>query len=313
MDKNRVIIRVNKSTCDSLKKNPEELIGKHCYEVVHGTNEPWPNCPAEKTFKTIQTVTVEINDPNIGLPLLVTTSPILDGRGELVQCVHVAKDITELMKAEEALRKSEEEYSSLFDNMINGFAYCKMLFDELGKPVDFVYLQINDAFEKITGLKRELVIGKKVTEAIPGIKEDNAQLFEIYGKVALSGQREKFEVFLKPLSLWLSVSVYSPKKGYFAAVFEDITDRKETQEKLAKLREFDERIIDSLDDALLVIDPDNYKIISTNEVALKQLKLRKEELIGKTCYQTTHHLSTPCQPPEHDCPIRRVLKTKHYR
>src|SRR5665647_1528786 len=74
--------------------------------------------------------------------------------------------MSELMKAEEALRKSEEEYSSLFDNMINGFAYCKMLFDELGKPVDFVYLQINDAFEKITGLKRELVIGKKVTEAI---------------------------------------------------------------------------------------------------------------------------------------------------
>ena len=286
------------------------MIGKHCYEVVHGTNEPWPNCPAEKTLETRQTVTVEINDPNIGLPLLVTTSPILDERGELVQCVHVAKDITELKKAEEALRKSEEEYSSLFDNMINGFAYCKMIFDETGKPVDFVYLQINDAFEKITGLKRELVVGKNVTEAIPGIKEDNPQLFEIYGKVALSGQREKFEVFLKPLSLWLSVSVYSPRKGYFAAVFEDITDRKETQEKLAKLREFDERIIDSLDDALLVIDPDNYKIISTNEVALKQLKLRKEELIGKTCYQTTHHLSTPCQPPEHDCPIRRVLETK---
>ena len=76
------------------------------------------------------------------------------------------------------------------------------------------------------------------------------------------------------------------------------------------MKEFDERIIDSLDDALLVIDPDNYKIISTNEVALKQLNLRKEELIGKTCYLTTHQLSTPCQPPEHDCPIRRVLETK---
>jgi PAS domain S-box-containing protein len=185
-----------------------------------------------------------------------------------------------------------------------------MIFDKTGKPVDFVYLQINDAFEKIIGLKRDLVIGKKVTEAIPGIKEDNPQLFEIYGKVALSGQREKFEVLLKPLSLWLSISVYCPRKGYFAAVFEDITERKESQEKLANLKEFDERIIDSLDDALLVIDPDNYKIIGTNEVALKQLKLRKEELIGKTCYQTTHLLSTPCQPPEHDCPIRRVLDTK---
>ena len=62
MDKNRIITRVNKSTCDALKKKPEDLIGKHCYEVVHGTNEPWPNCPAGKTFETKQTVTAEIND-----------------------------------------------------------------------------------------------------------------------------------------------------------------------------------------------------------------------------------------------------------
>ncbi len=55
----------------------------------------------------------------------------------------------------QALRKSEEEYRSLFANMIDGFAYCKMIFDENNEPVDFVYLQINDAFERITGLKRE--------------------------------------------------------------------------------------------------------------------------------------------------------------
>ena len=113
--------------------------------------------------------------------------------------------------------------------MIDGFAYCKMIFDDSGKPVDFVYLQINDAFEKITGLKRDLVIGKKVSEAIPGIKEENPELFEIYGKVALTGQKKKFTYFLKPLSLWLNVAVYSPAKGYFAAVLEDITERKKAE------------------------------------------------------------------------------------
>ncbi|HEX7482648.1 MAG TPA: PAS domain-containing protein, partial [Candidatus Bathyarchaeia archaeon] len=306
MDKNRVITRVNKSTCDALKKKPEELIGKHCYEVVHRTNKPWQNCPAEKTFKTRQTVTEEINDPNLGLPLLITTSPILDEKGELIQCVHIAKDITEQKKAEEKLRKSEEELSSLFDNMTNGFAYCQLKFDETGEPIDFICLQINHAFENITGIKRDLIVGKNATEAIPGIKEGNPQLFEICGNVALTGQREKFDVFFKPLSMWLSISVYCPRKGYFAAVFEDITERKETEEKLAKLKKFDERIIDSLDDALLVIDPDNYKIISTNEVALKQLNLRKEELIGKTCYETTHQSLTPCNSKERICPIRKV-------
>ncbi len=65
------------------------------------------------------------------------------------------------MNAEEKLRASEERYHSLFSNMMDGFAFCKMIFDQENKPIDFVYLEINDAFERITGLKRDLVIGKK--------------------------------------------------------------------------------------------------------------------------------------------------------
>ena len=136
------------------------------------------------------------------------------------------------MNAEEKLRASEERYHSLFSNMMDGFSFCKMIFDKENKPIDFVYLEVNDAFERITGLKRKLVIGKNVTQAIPGIKEANPELFEIYGRVALSCNEEKFEVFFKPLSLWLSVSVYCPQKGYFAAIFEDISKRKQAQEEL---------------------------------------------------------------------------------
>ncbi len=138
------------------------------------------------------------------------------------------------MNTEEKLRASEERYHSLFSNMIDGFAFCKMIFDDKNNPVDFVYLEINDAFMRITGLKRELVVGKKVTNAIPGIKEANPELFEIYGRVALSCREEKFEVFLNPLNMWLSISVYCPQKGYFAAIFEDITKRKQIQEALEK-------------------------------------------------------------------------------
>ena len=83
------------------KKKPEELIGRHCYEIVHGTKEPWCNCPATKTFETKQVTTEEINDPNLGIPLLVTTSAILDEQGEVAQVIHLAKDITEQEKAEE--------------------------------------------------------------------------------------------------------------------------------------------------------------------------------------------------------------------
>jgi len=170
--------------------------------------------------------------------------PVRNEKGEIIGVSIFSRDTTERKRAEETLRKSEEEKSSLFANMIDGFAYCQMIFDETEKPVDFVYLQITDAFETITGLKRDLIIGKRVTQAIPGIKEANPELFEIYGRVALTGKKEKFEVFFKPLSLWLSISVYCPRKGYFAALFEDITQRKtfeaslmESEEKFRNLAE----------------------------------------------------------------------------
>ena len=89
----------------------------------------------------------------------------------------IARNITKRKKAEDALMKSQEEYRTLFSNMIDGFAYCQMVFDETGKPVDFVYLQVNDAFEQITGLKRDAIIGKKVSQAIPEIRETNPDKF----------------------------------------------------------------------------------------------------------------------------------------
>ncbi len=136
------------------------------------------------------------------------------------------------MSAEEKLRASEERYHSLFAHMMDGFAFCRMIFDNENNPLDFVYLEVNDNFEKITGLRKESVVGKRVTQAIPGIREANPELFEIYGRVALTCKNEKFEIFLKPLSLWLSVSVYCPQKGYFAAIFEDITKRRQAQQAL---------------------------------------------------------------------------------
>jgi PAS domain S-box-containing protein len=128
--------------------------------------------------------------------------------------------------------KSEEKYRLLFENMTEGFAYCKMIFDCKNKPSDFVYLEINGAFEKLTGLKRANVVGKLVSEAIPGIKEAHPELFEIYGRVALTGKSTNFEFEFKPFGIWLLISVYSPSKDYFAAVFQNITEQKELGKKL---------------------------------------------------------------------------------
>ncbi|WAC06092.1 MAG: MEDS domain-containing protein [Methanoregula sp.] len=140
------------------------------------------------------------------------------------------KNIKDHNATEEALRDSEEKFRTLFENMLEGFAYCRMLYDKEGRPADFVYLNVNPAFGRISGTK--MVTGKPVTEVFPGIKEAYPSLFEIYGRVALTGKPETFDLDFKPSGKWLHISVYSPAKEYFVAVFEDITKRKQAEMEL---------------------------------------------------------------------------------
>ncbi|MFZ3019398.1 MAG: PAS domain S-box protein [Gallionella sp.] len=141
-------------------------------------------------------------------------------------------DVTDRHRAEAALRESERHFRSLFENMLDGYAYCRMSFEE-GKAVDFTYLDVNESFEKLTGLKG--VVGRNVSEVIPGIRESNPELFEIYGRVALGGEPERFETYVGELGLWFAIAVYSPKVNHFVAVFDDITERKQNERRLREL------------------------------------------------------------------------------
>jgi PAS domain S-box-containing protein/putative nucleotidyltransferase with HDIG domain len=137
-------------------------------------------------------------------------------------------------QAEANIRASEERYRNLFENMLDGFAYCKMIYED-NQPPDFIYLDVNEAFEPLTGLKD--VVGKKVSEVIPGLQETNPEIIEIYGRVAHTGNPEKFETFIEALGLWLSISVYCPEQGFFVAVFDNISKRKKSEEALRRAEE----------------------------------------------------------------------------
>lgn len=132
------------------------------------------------------------------------------------------------------LKTSEERFRSLFDTMLNGLAHCEMLFED-GKPADFVYLEVNRAFGELTGLRD--VVGRRVADVIPGVREANPELFEIYGRVAMTGIPERFETFVPRLDIWFSVSAYSPRMGHFVAVFDNITERKRAETRLRELNE----------------------------------------------------------------------------
>jgi PAS domain S-box-containing protein len=125
-----------------------------------------------------------------------------------------------------------KQFNLFFDKMLDGFAYHKIVVDKSGKPIDYIFVEVNHAFERMTGLKREQIIGKKVTDVLVGIEKDPADWIGIYGKVALTGEPVQFENHAAPLNKWFRISAYCPEKGYFVALFEEITERKKTEEDL---------------------------------------------------------------------------------
>ncbi|MCK9201277.1 MAG: response regulator [Gallionella sp.] len=137
------------------------------------------------------------------------------------------KVFCELYRQRRRLERTHQE--SLINAMREGFAHCKMLYEDR-QPVDFVLTEVNTAFEQLSGLKN--VEGRRVSEILPGIRESNPELFEIFGKVAATGNPELFETYVKPLDRWFSVSVYSTEKEHFVAVFQNITERKQAEDEL---------------------------------------------------------------------------------
>jgi len=99
------IIRANKAFADAIGHDVKDIPGKKCSELVHWTDSQWRDCPMEKTKKDKKVHSEEVNDPHIGLPLLVTTSPMLDGDGALAAIVHVARDISRIKEAEKKLQE----------------------------------------------------------------------------------------------------------------------------------------------------------------------------------------------------------------
>jgi PAS domain S-box-containing protein len=204
---------------------------------------------------------------------------IRNEEGHPIRMVGVNLDITEKADLKNSLHKQEIQYSELFQNMLNGLAYCKIILEE-GRPIDFIYLDVNQKFEELTGLKN--AIGKKVTELIPGINKTNPELAEIYGRVALSGKPEKFETYLPGLDIWFSVSVYSPEHEYFVALFENITERKQTE---AALNESEGRFsvaFRSSPAAMLITSRKEGRILDANEAYCRMLECNRGDLIGKT-------------------------------
>ncbi len=151
-----------------------------------------------------------------------------------VELLAIIRDITERKRTEEALRESESRYRSLYSSMNEGFALHELIYSETGEAVDYTILDVNPAYEAITGLAREQTVGAKASELY---KTGEPPFLGIYAGVAASGKPVTFEQTFAPMAKSFRISVFSPAPGKFATVFEDVTSRKQTEEELRKTRD----------------------------------------------------------------------------
>ncbi len=121
-------------------------------------------------------------------------------------------------------------YKDILDNSPLGYAYHKVLVDEKGEPVDFVFLDVNETFSKLTGLKKSDVINRKATEVLPGINRRKPNWIKVYGEIALSGTESDFEGYSNTFNAPYRAKAYCPERGYFVLVFVDISKEKSLED-----------------------------------------------------------------------------------
>jgi diguanylate cyclase (GGDEF)-like protein/PAS domain S-box-containing protein len=181
-------------------------------------------------------------------------------------------------------------YQSVFECMLNGMAYCKMVFED-GSPRDIIFLYTNPAFELQTGLRD--VCGQRLTELIPGIFETDPQILKVFGRIAQGGASEKFETYIRSLEMWVSGSTYSPKHEHFVAVFDVITERKLAEKMLRSSEERYRDIFDNTSDLIQCVSPDG-SFIYTNRTWRETLKYTEEEAASLNLLDVLHPDSKIC-------------------
>jgi len=181
-------------------------------------------------------------------------------------------------RSEEALKETEGRYSALFERMTEGFALHEIVCDKYGKPEDYRFLEVNPAFEALTGLKRADLIGRTVLQVMPATEK---RWIEAYGHVALTRQTLRIEEFSGALGKFYSVIAFSPKQGQFAVIFSDVTARRKADAALRESKALVEAVVENVPLMIFLEEAQDLRFVLFNRAGEELLGYDREALLGK--------------------------------
>lgn len=205
-----------------------------------------------------------------------------DEFGEIAKSLSTAQKaieniIVKMEEAEKSLSESERNHRLMVEKMQLGLAVHEIITDETGKPVDYRFLSANKKFEKLTGLKRSEIIGKRVLEVMPNTEP---YWINAYGEVALTGYSKEFENYSDELGKWYQVVAYSPAENQFAVIVDDISNRKKMEAMLYLEKENFKTTLLSIGDGVISTDNEG-RVLLMNDVAEKLTGWKEAEAFGK--------------------------------
>jgi PAS domain S-box-containing protein len=184
-----------------------------------------------------------------------------------------------------ALHKREVEYQSLFRHMPSGVAYHQVLCDAQNRPIDLLYVDVNDLFEEHAGFARADVLGRRVTEIFPGITAAEPDLIHIYGQVGLTGVCTRLEFYFPPRDKWFAIAAYSPRPGYCVTISEDISERKQTEAVLRQSEARYQTVIQNFPNGGIFLFDYDLRYTFADGQGLRDVGLSSDMLEGKTIWE----------------------------
>ena len=270
------LLKINRNALSLFPRETkeEDVIGKSMSEISPELEKTERYNKYLEVIKTGTPFHIDDYIPDIGkghIHLSLRTFKVGDGMGM------ITTDITKRKQTELALLESEDKFHNLFNNINIGSSLHEIITDKNNVPVDFVWLDANPTFEKITQLKRADIIGKRGKDILKNLKKD---WIDICGKVAQTGEPTEFTDHSDILNKDLEVKAYSPKKNQFAVSLTDITERKKSEEALKTSERNLRSIFENKGTATGIFGED--KIIKTcNTKFVEMCGYSKQEIEGR--------------------------------